>query len=126
MLVWLCAIFLVLGFIVIAKVIGIIENGTRVFVVAKQSIGILQDANMDDLVKEKAVQGCAKELIKLFSLITIGSLIALMVPLGIVYLLSLFGIVSLPEVLELSLSWEFLALILTASILYFWWKRQIQ
>ena len=126
MLIWLCAIFLVLGFIIIGKVIGIIENGTRVFVVAKQSIGILQDANMDDLVKEKAIQGYAKELIKLFSLITIGSLIALMVPLGIVYLLSLVDIVSLSEVLELSFSWEFLALVLTASVLYFWWKRRMQ
>jgi hypothetical protein len=126
MLVWLCAIFLVLGFIVISKAIGLIENGSRVFVVAQQSIGILQDANMDDLVKEKAIQGFAKELIKLFSLITIGSLIALMVPLGIVYLLSLFGIVSFPEVLELSLSWKFIALILIVSVLYFGWKRRVQ
>lgn len=81
---------------------------------------------MDDLDKEKAIQGCAKELIKLFSLITIGSVIALVVPLAIVYLLSLLDIVSLPEVLELSLSWEFLALVVTASVLYFWWKGRMQ
>lgn len=119
---WLCGIFLVVAFIIISKVIGVIENSSRVFAVSKQSIQIMQDHDIDDLTKEKAIQGHAIELFRLFALITLGSAFALAIPFAVVYLLSLLEIVSLQRVLELSLSWEFLGLILAASVVYFVWK----
>jgi len=121
---WRCVIFLVVAFIIISKVIGVIENSTRVFAVSKESMQIMQDHAMDDLVKEKAVQGYAIELFKLFFLITLGSAVALAVPFAVVYGLSVLDIVSLQQVLELSLSWKFLGLILAASVVYFVWKSR--
>lgn len=77
---------------------------------------------MDDLAKEKAVQGYAIELFKLFALITLGSAVALAVPFAVVYICSLMDLVSMQQVIDLSLSWEFLGLILVASVIYCLWK----
>lgn len=71
------------------------ETGRR----ARESLDVLQDASLDDRAKEEALQEQAVRLFALLGILLGGSLLALGLPLGGVWLLEQGGISSLDSVL---------------------------
>lgn len=119
---WLSAIFLVVGFIIVSKLVGLIEKCKQVFAISREAATILGDSSMDELEQERAIQQRALHLLRLFCVVTILSALAVLSPLLIVYGASLLGLVSLEQVIELTLSWRFIILISGVSLLYFLFK----
>ena len=74
----------------------------------RQALRDLKDPALDELAREKAVQGHALRLMLLFVLVTGGSLLALAVPVGVLWLAERGGMVELEAVLDTTLSATFL------------------
>ena len=107
-MVYLGAAILVIGFVVCLKLFGLVERANSVFALSRESMAVLKNADMDDDAKEAAMQSHAKKLFGLFFTLTLGCVLALALPAGIVWLLDLAGVMSFDAVIEFTISWEFL------------------
>lgn len=123
-MVWLGGIIVVLGFVVLLKLFGLIERSKRVISIAKSSVTVMQDKQMDDLGKEKAMQKNATDLLVLFLIITVLSALAVGLPFVLVWVMELAGLVTVNQVIELTLSWEFILVAIVLSVAYFWIIRK--
>ena len=119
-------IVVVLGFIIFVQLFGLVEKNTKVIHIAKSAITIVRDASLDDYQKEVAMQKHAKELLSLFFLITMGSIMALAIPFGLIWLMEFAKLLTVNEVIETTLSLEFIAATVIISIGCFWLMREKQ
>jgi uncharacterized oligopeptide transporter (OPT) family protein len=117
------AIFLVLGFIVVLKVLKVVENSARVIGITSQAVSDFRSNELDDDAKETAMQAHAKQLFVLFFLITFGAFSAVFVPLAFVWALDRLQLLSLADVLRATLSWQFIAASTAAIGLILFAKR---
>jgi hypothetical protein len=99
---------LVISFVTLIKFFGLIQISVNVVNTAKCALSDLRNPNLCDDAKEIALQGYAKRLFSLFGLLTAGSITALAVPIGLIWLLEQVGILSLNAVITIVISWEFL------------------
>lgn len=109
------AVFLVIGFIFILKILRLVDHSTRVVNISKRAIEDLRSAELDDDAKESAMQSHAKHLFGLFFLITLGGVAAVCLPIGVIWGLDRLQLVSIDAVLGVALSWPFL-IVTTALI----------
>lgn len=96
----LLAAFVVVGF---ALLVGALDLPTRAHEVgtrARDCLGVLRDPSLDDRDKEEALQRQAVRLFGLLGILLGGSLLALGLPLGAVWLLDLGELASLGAVLN--------------------------
>jgi hypothetical protein len=102
------AVFLAVSFIVLIKIFGLVEKSTDVVHVTKLAFADLRNPDLDEEVKELALQRHAKQLFTLFFLLTLGSAASLALPMGLIWLLEQIRVLSLTAVMTTLLSWEFL------------------
>lgn len=112
-------IVIVFGFIVFMKLFGLVEKSTKVINIAKSATTIVRDKDIGDYQKEIAMKKYSKNLLSLFFLITIGSIIALAVPLSIIWLMEFAKLLTVKEVVEMTLSWKFISTVVILSFTYF-------
>ena len=110
------AVFLVVGFIVIFKILKLVDRSTRVVKITRQAIADFRNKELGDDAIEAAMQCHAKQLFGLFFLITVGGGLAVCLPVGVIWGLDRLQLVSLDATLRITLSWPFL-LATTALIL---------
>ena len=114
------AVVLIIGFLLLIKYLKVIEKSSKVIDIAKQSILTIRDSESSDLQKEIAMQKYAKELLLLFLIIAVGSILALAIPSALVWLMELAGFLSFQSVITLTLSWEFIVGSIVISIVVIW------
>ena len=102
------ASLVVIIFAILAHYIGLVRWTGQVMAHARQATAILQDSTLDDLTKEKAMQTAAIQLFKLLGLLILGSLTAVTLPLGVIWLADTGGLLSFDGVLAILVRWEFL------------------
>ena len=85
MIAWLAAGFLVVGFLVLAGLVGLVDNSKTVVAVTRHSLGVIRDPGLSDDAKETALQKNAKQLFGLFFVLAGGSAAAVLLPLGVVW-----------------------------------------
>ena len=112
-------IVVVLGFMLFMKLFGLVGRTKRVAEVAKSALEVIRDSNLDDLQKEKATQRYAKELFSLFFVIAAVSLTALAIPLGIVWTMELANLLTVAEVIEGTLTLQFIGIAAVLSVIMF-------
>ena len=112
-------IVVVLGFMLFMKLFGLVGRTKRVAEVAKSALEVIRDSNLDDLQKEKATQRYAKELFSLFFVIAAVSLTALAIPLGIVWTMQLANLLTVAEVIEGTLTLQFIGIAAVLSVIMF-------
>jgi len=118
-------LILVLGFLLFLKLFGLVERSKKVITIAKSSMETVRSKVLDDYQKEKAMQKNAKELFVLFFIIALGSLFAVVIPLGVVWVMQYFNIVEVQEVIDLTFSWEFILASIIISVIVFWlWAKK--
>ena len=117
-------IIIVLGFVVFTKVFGLVERSTKVINMAKSATTIVRDTNLDDYQKEIAMKKHTKELFSLFFLITTGSIAALAIPFGFIWLMEFVGLLRMHEVIDATLSLKFIAATVVLSSGFFWLTRK--
>lgn len=120
------AIFLVIGFIIVASALGVIARAKEVVARSKQSLRDLRDPALDDDAKEKLIQGHAVRLFALFGILVGIAVAALGVPVLMVWLADRLGLVSLEAVLALTVSWQFIVIVLVASIPVMWLAHRLK
>ena len=117
------AVFLVIGFIIFMKLFFLVEKSLEVVNISKSAVKIVQNKNLTDYQKEIAMQKHAKGLMSLFFLITVGSIFAVMIPFGFIWLLEVVGVLRTDDVIQTTLSLEFIIVTLIITIVYFWLMR---
>jgi hypothetical protein len=118
------ATLLVIGFIMLVKILGLVKKSTDVITVAKLAYTDFQNPHLSDDAKEIALQRYAKKLFSLFFLITFGSIVALALPVGLLWLLEQINMLSLNAVMATALSWQFLLISTILAIIVFWITRK--
>lgn len=118
------ATLLVAGFIALIKIFGLFEKSSEAIAVAKLAYADFRNPHLSDDAKEAALQGYAKNLFLLFFLITLGSVAALGLPIGLLWLLEQVNILSLSAVMATTLSWQFLLLSTILATVIFWVIRK--
>ena len=97
MIAWLAAGFLVLGFVVLIQVFGLVDKTRDVVAVSRRSLGVIRSSSMSDDAKEAALQADAKQLFRLFLILACGTTVAVLLPMGLLWLGDRLGLLSLAE-----------------------------
>ncbi|MGH8583533.1 MAG: hypothetical protein ACREWG_12270 [Gammaproteobacteria bacterium] len=95
---------IIIGFIIIARYLGLVEKSLRVIALSKQALSALRDPGLSDDDKEIAMRAYAKALGSLFIILTVGAAMAALIPVGVIWLLDTAGLLSLEAVLDALLS----------------------
>lgn len=124
---WIAAVFVVVGFAVLVRVFGLVEKTRQVGRVSRQSLEAIRSRSLDDGAKEAALQRDARKLFGLFFVLAFGGAAAALIPIGMVWLGDAIGLISLDEVLDITLSPVFLLIVsfvlVAALLLFFYAKR---
>lgn len=124
MLSYLGAAILVVGFLVLIHLFRLIHYSKQVLVLAKESSRVMLDSHRSDLEKEQYLKTTTFKLLKLFLIIVIGSLAALLLPAVLLWQLDNWQLVPYQASMDLTLSTEFIIGISVVSILgYVIWRR---
>lgn len=94
----LWALFVVVGFAGLLHLFGLPAYAREVGRRGRDCLTVVRDEAMDDRAKEEALQGHARRLFALLGILGGGSVLALVLPLGTVWLLDRGGVASLPRV----------------------------
>ncbi|MFC1597317.1 hypothetical protein ACFL5Q_05180 [Planctomycetota bacterium] len=121
---YLGALLIVAGFVVILRALNVVAKTMIVVETARHAVAVLRNPEMDDDAKEAAMQRYALNLFGLFFVLLFGSALAILTPVGIVYLLDLAELLSLSSVLETTLSWDFIAATTALSLVIWWLMRR--
>lgn len=124
MLSYLGAAILVVGFLVLVRLFRLIHHSKHVLALAKESSRVMLDSQRSDLEKERFLKSITFKLLKLFFIIVIGSLAALLLPAVLLWQLDNWRLVPYQASMDLTLSVEFIVGISVVSILaYIIWRR---
>ena len=118
------AIILVLGFLFFLKIFDLVEKSVKVINMAKASVEIIRNHSMDDYQKEIAMQKYAVQLLSLFFQITACSIAAIVIPFGFVWLMDFANMLTVDEVVAVTLSLEFIVGTVVISVAYFYVVRR--
>jgi hypothetical protein len=102
------ATLVVIAFAVIIERLEFAERSREVVDRARNCVEIVRDPSMDDDAKASGLQRQAVRLFGLFGIFLVGGLAAILLPLGVVWLLELAGVASLGGVLSVLERLDFL------------------
>jgi hypothetical protein len=108
MISWLAASFLVVGFVILYKLFALVEKSRRVFTITLQSLGIIQNSGLSDEEKERSLQKNATRMFSLFFQLLFGGVVALVIPIVLVWLAGRAGLLSFDSVMTVTFSPTFL------------------
>lgn len=97
-------VLVIIGFVVLARYLGLVEKSVRVIALSREALSVLRDATLSDDEKELAMRSHAKTFAWLFLTLTGGAAIALLAPVAVIWFLDTRGLLSLEAVLEALLS----------------------
>ena len=112
-------IVVVLGFMIFMKLFGLVHRTKRAAEVAKSVVEVIRDPCMEDRQKEMATRQYAKELFALFLVIAAASLIALAIPLGIVWIMEFADLLTVAEVIAGAFTLKFVGIAAILSLVLF-------
>ncbi len=102
------ALIVVAGFVLLMRALRLVPHAMEVTEVSRAALGVVQDPQLDDDAKGERMQRHARRLFVLFFLLTAGAAAALLLPVGLIWLLGTVGVFSYEGVLAMLLSWQFL------------------
>jgi hypothetical protein len=119
-----------LGVLMVAAFAGIAERARLPAHVrdavqrARESYAVVSDRSLTDDQKERRLREETPRLMALLGRIVFGSLLALALPLGVLWALDRIGLISLPDVLDVLVRVDFLLVVSALGILAFWTVRR--
>ena len=125
MISWAAAAFLVGVSLILLKVLGVIANSLEGLRLSSHSGAVFGNGELSDRQKERELQRVTLALFRLFALIMVGSVAAVGIPAGLIWLFHQFGPGSWADTLDTTLSWPFiLASSVVGTAVYFAFMRQ--
>lgn len=122
----LLAVFVVVTFAVTIDQLSLADRAREVGARSSDALGVLRDPALTDDRKEEALQRESIVLFKLLGVLAGGSLLALLVPLAVVWLLGQLGVSSLGEVLDVLERLDFLAAVTIVGTALFLIRRRLR
>ena len=120
------AVFVVVGFAVTIERLHLPAQAREVGRHSTESLDVLQDVSLDDAAKEEALQDRSRQLFQLLGILTGGSVLALGLPLGVVWLLGQGGIGSFAGTLAVLQRIDFLAGTTVVGLLAYFLVQQVR
>jgi hypothetical protein len=102
------AILACVVFLGMVRAVGLLKTPNAVYRVARQALRDLGNAELDDDAKEVLMRRHSLAFARQFLRITGSTVVALSIPLALLWLLDRAGVVSLSRVLAAVESWQFL------------------
>jgi len=102
------AALVVAGFSWLLLRLGLVEQAREINVVLRTTAATVADRSLSDAQKERALQQQSKALFGRFARVTLGLLLALGVPILLVWLIGLTHLWSFEGAMAASISWPFL------------------
>ena len=102
------ASLVVLGFATLAHLMNLVPKSMSVLDHSRGAVAVLRDSNLSDDEKESALQASALGLLRLLIQLLVGSAVAALVPIGVIWLLDVLGLMSFEAVLDMLANWRFL------------------
>jgi hypothetical protein len=112
------SILIVVLFMVLLQVLRLVDRAREAIEVSRISMEIMRDASLGDEEKEVGIQRNALRLFRLLFILAFGFALALMAPVGIIWLLDLSGLLSLSAVLALMVRWDFILVTSVICVIY--------
>ena len=101
---WVGAGFLVIAFAFLIQFFRLIDKGKTVVSIAVESLGTIASNKLSEEEKESELQQNSKKLFELFFVLAAGGLLALLLPIGVLWLCEQVGWLSLNAVFETTIS----------------------
>lgn len=122
---WVGAIILVAGFVILIQLLGVIKKSHNVVRIALHSLKIIGSSRLSDEQKESKLQKNSKRLFGLFLVLACGSAIAILIPLGILWIGDYLGLLSISKVLATTISPVFIlaSTVLMVALIFLQPKR---
>lgn len=105
---WLGASLMVVIFAMLIHLVKMVQFSIEVVQQSKRSVAVMLNSELDDDAKEVALRSHAVNLFTLLILLIAGSAVALLAPVGLIWILDLAGFFSFKGVLEILQRWDFL------------------
>ena len=102
------AAVIVAGFAWLLLRLGLVERAQEINAVVRQTAATMSDKSLSDDQKERAMRKDSAALFRLFGVITAGLLLALGLPMLLVWLIGLTDLWNFEDALAATLSWPFL------------------
>lgn len=115
----------VLGFMTFVKLFGLVRRTSRAAEVGRSVLAVIRDPSLEDHQKELETQRYAKELFSLFLIIAGASLIALAIPLGLVWIMELANLLTVAEVIAGTLTLKFIVFAAALSVILFLLSKKV-
>lgn len=119
------ALFVVVGFAVIIEYLGLPDRARAVGRRSKTSLSVFRDDSMEDTEKERVLQEQSRQLFRLLGILLGGSILALGIPLVLIWLLERVGIGSFWGTLGVLERIDFLAGVTVAGLLGYLLGRRL-
>jgi hypothetical protein len=97
----------VIFFTVLIYLLGIIQKTRQTIEISQKAVEIIRDPSISDEQKQQLVQASSLKLFSLLGMLVIFTAVAILIPVGIIWVAELVGLVSLDGVLRLMVRWEF-------------------
>ncbi|MFB6273365.1 MAG: hypothetical protein ABEL51_10780 [Salinibacter sp.] len=120
------AVFVVIGFAVTIERLHLPTRAREVSRHSTECLDVLQDDSMDDAAKEDALQERARRLFVLLGILGGGSILALGLPLLLVWLLGFLGVGSYQGTLAMLQRLDFLAVTTVVGLLAYFLIQQVR
>lgn len=117
-----CAVFVVCAAVWLVLVFRAPAHLKNALAVSQTAAAALRDPGATDDDKEKAAQQCSAQLFGLFLLILFSFVGALLAPVGVLWVLDRFGLISLHAALSMLMSVRFLVIttVVGSAVGLFW------
>lgn len=122
----LLAVFVVAGFAVTIEYFNLPDHARTAGRRGRDSLAVLRNDALSDREKEEALQQQARQLFRLLGILVGGSLLALGVPLGIVWILGRMGMGSFAGTLAVLERIDFLAGVTIVGLLGYLLVRRLR
>jgi hypothetical protein len=119
------ATLVVLVFAVAIERLGLAERSREVVTRAQDCVRIVRDDTLDDDAKATGLQRQAIRLFGLFGIFAGGGLLAILLPLGAIWLLDRAGVASFSEVLSILERLDFLVAAMVVGTLTYLLARRL-
>lgn len=98
----------VIFFTLLIYLLGIIQKTRQTIEISQKALQVIRDPRISDEQKQQLVQASSLKLFSLLAILVIFTAVAILIPVGIIWLAELGGLVSLDGVLGLMVRWEFM------------------
>ena len=105
---WVGALFCVVSFALLLHWVRLVERTRDVLAVSREATRVLQNTSLTDRAKEEATRRGAVQLFRLLFILIAGTLVCLLAPLAVIWILNSAGLMSLEGVLATLARWDFL------------------